>query len=40
MVEGLIILVMLGVSVFALTKSLKKKASGGCGCGDCQCGGR
>jgi len=39
MVEGLIILVMLGVSVFALTKSLKKKASGGCGCGDCQCGG-
>lgn len=39
MVEGLIILVMLGVSVFSLTKSLKKKASGGCGCGNCQCGG-
>jgi len=39
MVDGLIILVMLGVSVFALTKSLKKKASGDCGCGKCQCGG-
>jgi len=39
MVEGLIILVMLGVSVFALAKSLKKKTSGECGCGKCQCGG-
>ena len=37
MIEGLIILVMLGVSVFSLTSSLKNKSKGGCS--KCQCGG-
>jgi len=32
-------LIMLGASVFILTKTLKKKSSGDCGCGNCQCGG-
>ena len=39
MIEGLIILVMLGASVFTLIKTLKKKSYGECGCGKCQCGG-
>lgn len=39
MVQGLIVLIMLGASVFVLTKTLKKKSSGDCGCGGCQCGG-
>lgn len=39
MIQGLIVLIMLGTSVFVLTKTLKKKSSGDCGCGNCQCGG-
>ena len=37
--EIFLILVLLGGSIFTLTKTLKKKSSGDCGCGNCQCGG-
>jgi len=38
MVEGLIILVLVGVSIGSLFFSLKKKTDGGCGCSNCGCG--
>ena len=37
--EIFLILVLLGGSILTLTKTLKKKSSGDCGCGNCQCGG-
>lgn len=37
--EYLIITILLGGSIFTLTKSFKKKTSGGCGC-NCGCGGK
>ena len=38
--EGLIILVLVGVSIGSLFFSFKNKKNGECGCANCSCGGK
>ena len=40
MIQGLVLLVLTGASVYTLVKTFSKKSKGNCGCGNCQCGGK